>query len=114
MLFYRRFASLKITYYVQVDVVLLFTNVPVKKTGNITWKIIYKNKEILAAFGKWVLKKWISNTYQKLNFPLTSFMKSQIELGELHLDKYNSRSEKVIVENLKRNGFVKLDIRWIP
>ena len=41
-------------------------------------------------------------------------MKSQIELGELHLDKYNSRSEKVIVENLKRNRFVKLDIRWIP
>ena len=39
-------------------------------------------------------------------------MKSQMELeGELHLDKYNSRSEKVIVENLKRNGFVKLDIR---
>ena len=48
--------------FVLLDVVSLFTNVPLKKTVNIILKRVYNNKEISTTFSKRSLKKLILDT----------------------------------------------------
>ena len=51
--------------FVSLDVVFLFTNVPLKKTVYIILKRVYNNKEILTTLSKRSLKKLILHTCQK-------------------------------------------------
>ena len=60
--------------FVSLDVVYLFTNVPLKKTVDIFLKRIYTDKEITTALTERYLKKLILDTCQKTAFSFNGKM----------------------------------------
>ena len=65
--------------FVSLDVVSLFTNVPVKKTADIILKRIYTGKEITTTLMKRSLKKLIIDTCQKTAFSFNDKMYEQTD-----------------------------------
>ena len=65
--------------FVSLDVVPLFTNVPLKKTVNIILRRVYNNNEILTTLSKRLLKKLILDTCQKTAFSLNNKTFEQID-----------------------------------
>ena len=65
--------------FVSLDVVLLFTNVPPKKTVDIILKRIYTGKEITSTLTKRSLKKLILDTCQKTPFSFNGKMYEQTD-----------------------------------
>ena len=60
--------------FVSLDVISLFTNVPLKKTVDIILKLIYTDKEITTTLTKRSLKKLILDTCQKTAFSFNGKM----------------------------------------
>ena len=106
--------------FVSLDVVSLFTNVPLKKTVNIILKRVYNNKEISTTLSKRSLKKLILGTYQKIAFSLNNKIYEQIDgvsiegsLGPVLPNIIMTEFERVVVEDLIKTGIVKLYARYV-
>ena len=106
--------------FVLLDVVSLFTNVPLKKTVNIILKRVFNNKEISTTLSKRSLKKLIFGTCQKTAFSLNNKMYEQINgvsmggsLGPVLANIIMTEFEKVVVENLIKTSIVKLYARYV-
>ena len=105
--------------FVSLDVVSLFTNVPLKKTVDIILKRIYTGKEITTTLTKRSLKKLISDTCQKTAFSFNGKMYEQTDgvsmggsLGPVLANIIMTECEKVIVNQLIENSIVKFYIRY--
>ena len=106
--------------FVSLDVVSLFTNVPLKKTVDIILKRVYNNKEISTTLSKRSLKKLILDTCQKTLFSLNSKMYEQIDvvsmggcLGPVLTNIIMTEFEKVVAENLIKTGILKFYARFV-
>ena len=101
--------------FVSLDVVSLFTNVPLKKTVD-----IYTGKEIETTLTKRSLKKLIFDTCQKTAFSFNGKMYEQTDgvsmggsLGPVLANIIMTECEKVIVNQLIENNIVKFYIRYV-
>ena len=106
--------------FVSLDVVSLFTNVPLKKTVDIILKRIYTGKEITTTLTKRSLKKLILDTCQKTALSFNGKMYEQTDgvsmggsLGPVLANIIMTECEKVIVNQLIENNIVKFYIRYV-
>ena len=106
--------------FVSLDVVSLFTNVPLKKTVDIILKRIYTGKEITTTLTKRSLKKLILDTSQKTAFSFNGKIYEQTDgvsmggsLGPVLANIILIECEKVIVNQLIENNIVKFYIRYV-
>lgn len=95
--------------FISLDVVSLFTNVPLRKTMNIILKWVYNEKLINTSLSKLSLKKLILQTYQKTALSLNSKLCEQIDgvsmsryIGSVLLNIIITECEKVIVDKLMK------------
>ena len=106
--------------FVSLDVVSLFTNVPLKKTVDIILKRIHTDKEITTALTKRSLLKLILDTCQKTAFSFNGKLYKQTDgasmggsLGSVLANIIMAECEKVIVNQLIENNIVKFYIRYV-
>ena len=106
--------------FVSLDVVSLFTNVPLKKTVDIILKRIYTDKEIITTLTKRSLLKLILDTCQKTAFSFNGKLYKQTDgvsmggsLGSALANIIMTECEKVIVNQLIENNIVKFYIRYV-
>ena len=100
--------------FASLDVVSLFTNVPLKKTADIILKRIYTKKEITTTLTKRSLKKLMLGTCQKTAFSFNGKIYEQTDgvsmggsLGPVLASIIMTVCEKVIVNQLIENKIVK-------
>ena len=104
---------------VSLDAVSLFTNVPLRKTVNIIFGRVYNQKLIKTILSKNVLKKLILDTCQKTTFTLNNIIYEQkggvsmgASLGPVLANIIIKECEKVIFDNLVKEGAIKFYIRY--
>ena len=104
--------------FVSLDVVSLFTNVPLKKTVDIILKRIYTSQQITTTLTKRSLKKLILDTCQKTAFSFNGKMYEQTDgvsmggsLGPVLSNIIMTECEKVIVNQLIENNIVKFVVK---
>ena len=105
---------------VSLDVVSLFTNVPLKRTVNIILKRIYKDKLINTTISKRTLKKLILDTCQKTAFRFNNVIYEQNDgvsmgasLGPVLANIIMTECEKIIVDDLMNKGLIKFYVRYV-
>ena len=84
--------------FVSLDVVSLFTTVPLKKTVDIILKRIYTGKEITTTHTKRFLKKSILDTCQKYGRSLGAF------LANIIMIEYEKVNVNQLIENKLLNS----------
>ena len=106
--------------FVSLDVVSLFTNVPLKKTVNIILKRIYQDKLINTTLSKRSLKKLILDTCKKTAFSSNNKIYEQIDgvsmggsLGPVLANIIMTELEKTVVDNLVQTGVIKFYVRYV-
>ena len=102
-----------------LDVVSSFTNVPLWKTVNIILDRVYNQKLIKTILPKNILKKLILDTCQKTTFKFNNSIYEQKDgvsmgasLGRVVANIVMTECEKVIVDNLVKEGTIKFYIRY--
>ena len=105
---------------ISLDVVSLFTNVPLRKTVNIILDHVYNEKLIKTTLSNNVLKKLILDTCQKTAFRFNNIIFEQKDgasmgqsLGLVLANIIKAECEKVIIDNLVKEGTTKFYIRYI-
>ena len=106
--------------FVSLDVVSLFTNVPLKKTVDIILKRVDNNKEISTTLSKPSLKKLILDTCQKKPFSFNNKMYEQIDgvnmggsFSPVLANIIKTEFEEVVAENLIKTGIVTFCARYV-
>ena len=105
---------------IPLDVVLLFTNVPLRKTANIILDRVYNQKLIKTTLSKNVPKKLILDTCQKNAFTFNNIIYEQkggvsmgASLGPALANIIMTEREKVTFDNLVKEGTIKFYIRYV-
>ena len=105
---------------ISLDVVSLFTNVPLWKAVNIIIDRVYNKKLIKTTLSKNVLKKLILYTCQKTLFTFNNIIYEQKDgvsmgasLGPALANIIMTECEKVIVDNLVKEGTIKFYIHYV-
>ena len=100
--------------FISLDAASLSTNVPSKKTVNITLKCIYNEKQIPISLLKHSLKKLILDARQKTAFSLNKKVYERSDgvstggsLGSVLAKIIMTECVKVIVNKLIENGIIK-------
>ena len=98
----------------------MFTNVPLPKTVNIILGRVYNQELIKSTLSKNVLKKLILDTCQKTVFTFNNIIYEQkdgvtmgVSLGPVLANIIMTECEKVIVDNLVKEGTKKFYIRYV-
>ena len=106
--------------FVSLDIVSLFTNVPLKKTVGIILKRVYNKKEISTSLSKRSLKMLILDTCQKTPFSLNNKMYEQIDgvnmggsLSPVLANIIMTEFEEAVAENLIKTGIVTFCARYV-
>ena len=104
---------------ISLDAVSLFTNVPLLKNVNIILDRVYIQKLIKTTLSKNVLKKLILDTCQKTAFTFNNIKYEQKDsvsmvasLGAVLANIIMTECEKVIVDNLAKEGTIKFYIGY--
>ena len=95
---------------ISLDVISLFANVALRKTVNIILDRVYNQKLIKTTLSKKVLKNLILCTCQKTAFTfnnITYEQKDSVSMGVSLANIIMMECEKVIVENLVKEGTIK-------
>ena len=105
---------------ISLDVVSLFTNVPLRKTVNIILDRVYNEKLIKTTLSKNILKKVILDACQKTAFTFNNSIYEQKDgvrmgasLGRVLANLIMTECEKVIVDNLMKEGTIKFYIPYV-
>ena len=105
--------------FVSLDVVSLFTNVPLHKTVNIILKRVYTEKLINTSLSKRSLKKLILDTCQKTALPFNNKLYEQIDrvsmggsLGPVLTNIIMTECKKIIVEKLMKEKVIMFYTRY--
>ena len=106
--------------FVSLDVVSLFTNVPLRKTVNIILKRIYQEELISTTLSKKSLKKLILDTCKKTAFSTNNKIFEQIDgvsmggsLGPVLANIIMTEFEKVIIDKFIQNGTIQFYMRFV-
>ena len=105
---------------ISLDAASLFTNVPLRKTINIILEHVYNQKLIKTTLSKKVLKKLILDTCQKTAFTFNNIIHEQKDgvsmgesLGPVLANIIMTECEKVIVDNLVKEGTIKFYVCYV-
>ena len=105
---------------ISLDAVSLFTNVPLRMTVNIILGRVYNQKLIKTTLSKNALKKLILNTCQKTTVTFNNIIYEQEDgvsmgasLGPVFTNIIVTECEKVIADNLVKEGTFKFYIRYV-
>ena len=106
--------------FVSLDMVSLFTNVPLRKTVNIILKRVYTEKLINTSLSKGSLKKLILDTCQKTTLSFNNKLYEQIDgesmggsLGPVLANIIMTECEKVILYKLMKEKFIMFYTRFV-
>ena len=106
--------------YYSMEVVSLFTNVPLNRTIKIILKRVYEEKLLATKLKKSTLKKLIKDTCMKTPFPSNDKVYKQIDgvsmgssLGPVLANIIITELEKIVVSNLINSGMIKFYIRYV-
>ena len=105
---------------ISLDVVSLFTNVPLKRTVNIILKRVYEEKLIDTSLKKSTLKKLILDTCQKTAFLYNGQIYEQRDgvsmgasLGPVLANIIMTECEKIVVQKLIAQNKIKFYVRYV-
>ena len=106
--------------FVTLDVVSLFTNIPLCKTVNISLKRVYSEKLINTSLSKCSLKKLTLDTCQKMVLSFNNKLYEQVDgvsmggsLGPVLANIIMTECEKVIVDKLMKEKVVMFYTRYV-
>ena len=106
--------------FVTLDVVSLFTNIPLCKTVNISLKRVYSEKLINTSLSKCSLKKLTLGTCQKMALSFNNKLYEQVDgvsmggsLGPVLANIIMTECEKVIVDKLMKEKVVMFYTRYV-
>ena len=106
--------------FVSFDVKSLFTNVPLDKTIKVILDRVYKDKVISTTLKKRTLKKLMKDTCSKTAFMCDGVIYEQIDgvsmgasLGPVLANIIMTELEKVVVDELVKNGKIKFYTRYV-
>ena len=98
----------------------MFTNVPLRKTVNIILDRVYNQKLIKTTLSKKILKKLTLDTCQKTGFTFDNIIYEQKDgvsmgasLGSVLANIIMTECEKVILDNLVKEGTRKFYVRYV-
>ena len=103
-----------------MDVVSLFTNVPLNRTIKIILKRVYEEKLLATKLRRNTLKKLIKDTCMKTAFSCNNKLYKQIDgvsmgssLGPVLANIIMTELEKIVVSDLISSGLIKFYIRYV-
>ena len=106
--------------FVSLDVVSLFTNVPLRKTVNISLKLVYSKKLINTSLSKRSLKRSILDTCQKTTLSFNNKLYEQIDrismggsLGPVLANIIMTEFEKWIADKLIKKKVIMCFTRYV-
>ena len=106
--------------YYSLDVVSLFTNVPLNRTIKIILKRVYEEKLLATKLRRNTLKKLIKDTCMKTAFSCNNKLFKQIygismgsSLGSVLANIIMTELEKIVVSDLINSGLIKFYIRYV-
>ena len=106
--------------YYSLDVVSLFTNVPLNRTIKIILKRVYEEKLLATKLRRNTLKKLIKDTCIKTAFSCNNKLYKQIDgvcmgssLGPVLVNIIMTELEKIVVSDLINSGLIKFYIRYV-
>ena len=106
--------------FVSLDVVSLFTNVPLKKTIEVVLKRVYEQKQVDTKLKKRTLKKLIMDTCTLTAFSFNGKMYEQVDgvsmgasLGPVLANIIMTELERVIVDELIEKGIIRFYARYV-